>query len=82
MLSLELSSLSLGGQPCSRNSSDDRITSAGSELTRSARSLNPWLNSCPDAATASVSSTKATGVPLGTARYQPKGKLLEFLDSL
>jgi integrase/recombinase XerD len=26
--------------------------------------------------------TKATGVPAGTARYQPKGKLLEFLDSL
>jgi integrase/recombinase XerD len=25
---------------------------------------------------------KATGVPTGAARYQPKGKLLEFLDSL
>jgi len=25
---------------------------------------------------------KATGVSTGTARYQPKGKLLEFLDSL
>jgi site-specific recombinase XerD len=25
---------------------------------------------------------KATGVPTGTARYQPKGKLLEFLDNL
>jgi integrase/recombinase XerD len=25
---------------------------------------------------------KATGVPTGTARYQPKGKLLAFLDSL
>jgi site-specific recombinase XerD len=26
--------------------------------------------------------TKATGVPTGKARYQPKGKLLEFLDNL
>src|SRR5262249_60343053 len=25
---------------------------------------------------------KATGVPTGAARYQPTGKLLEFLDSL
>jgi hypothetical protein len=25
---------------------------------------------------------KATGVPTGAARYQPKGKLLAFLDSL
>src|SRR5262245_1688187 len=25
---------------------------------------------------------KAAGVPTGTARYQPKGKLLAFLDSL
>jgi transposase len=34
-------SLSLGGQPCSRHSFDDRITSAGSEPIHSARSLTP-----------------------------------------